>query len=75
MAYKYINAESGRPSSSVGGIEAISLLPEKYEQEEEFKQNYLTFSFYEHKEEVKRYIDSRRRKSAGFQEKYLVLLC
>ncbi len=71
MADKYINAESGRLSSSVGGIEAISLLPEKYEQEEEFKQNYLTFSFYEHKEEVKRYIDSRRRKSTGFQEKYL----
>ena len=70
---KYINQGdnySGGPSGS--SFEVISLLPEQYHPKEDDPENknYVSFSFYEHKDEVKRYINERDRKQ-DFKVKYI----
>ena len=56
ISKKYINQ-----TETYGPIEVVSLLPNT---ENNDKKNYISFMFYEHKEEVTRYLNTRKKKHA-----------
>lgn len=66
ISKKYINQ-----TETYGPIEVVSLLPNT---ENNDKKNYISFMFYEHKEEVTRYLNTRKKKqlqTPNLKQKYL----